>query len=177
MDDEEMLAALLAEDLEGYFGRLVMQYQDRLYAFAFRLAESSQDAEDVVQEALLGAYMTLLHYPTARIRLLKLRAWLYKITLNAFRNQKRGARVLSVPLDVSEGSQVLDVQGNDEDEPERFFEVVERRQGVAELLHTLPEQYRVVVTCSYFEELSYQEIAELLDLPLGTVKSRLHRGI
>lgn len=177
MNDENTLSALLAQDLDGYFSQLVMAYQDRLYAFAFRLAESAQDAEDIVQEALLGAYVTLSHYPRARIRMLKVRSWLYKVTLNVFRNHKRGARLLSIPLDTSEGSQILELQSNAEDDPEHFFEDVERHQEVAELVRTLPEQYRLVVTCYYFEELSYQEIAELLDLPLGTVKSRLHRGI
>jgi hypothetical protein len=75
---------------------ILSHHQDRLYAFAFRLAESSQDAEDVVQEALLGAYVTLLHYPTARIRMLKLRAWLYKITLKG--NAVRAAVPLGLPL-------------------------------------------------------------------------------
>lgn len=177
MDDENTLPALLAQDLDGYFSQLVMTYQDRLYTFAFRLAESAQDAEDIVQEALLGAYVTLSHYPTARIRMLKLRPWLYKVTLNVFRNHKRGARILSVPLDMSEGSQILELQSKDEDDPAHFFEEVEHHQEVAELVRTLPEQYRLVVTCYYFEELSYQEIVELLDQPLGTVKSRLHRGI
>jgi RNA polymerase sigma-70 factor (ECF subfamily) len=177
MDNENALLALLAQNLDDHFHQLVQEYQNRLYSFAFRLTASSQDAEDIVQEVLLGVYITLSHYSTARICMLRLRPWLYKITLNVFHNHHRGARLLSVPLDSSEGCQVLDLQSNDEDHPEVFFESIERQQEVVELIHTLPEHYRLVVTCYYFEELSYQEIADLLDQPIGTVKSRLHRSI
>ncbi len=175
MDTEHRLPALLAQDLDHYFGELVLSYQDRLYAFALSLTGSVQDAEDIVQEALLGAYITLVNYPAGRTRLLKLRSWLYKLTLNVVRNHLRRRQLLTIPLEFSEES--LDLPNPDGDDPERFFENTESQQEMAKLVHTLPEPYRLVIICSYFEELSYQEIAELLDLPLGTVKSRLHRGL
>jgi RNA polymerase sigma-70 factor (ECF subfamily) len=175
MDTEHRLPTLLAQDLDHYFGELALAYQDRLYAFALSLTGSVQDAEDIVQEALLGAYITLGNYPAGRIRLLQLRSWLYKLTLNVARNRLRRRQLLTIPLEFSEDS--LDLPTPDGDDPERFFEHIESQQEMAKLIHTLPEPYRLVIICSYFEELSYQEIAELLDLPLGTVKSRLHRGL
>jgi RNA polymerase sigma-70 factor (ECF subfamily) len=177
MDNEQILPALLAQDLDRYFWKLAVAYQDQLYAFALHLTGSVQDAEDIVQEALLGAYVTLSHYPSGRTRALQLRPWLYKLMLNVFYNHKRKRRLLAIPLDLSEDNRVRDLPDLDGDDPERFFENVESQQEMAQLVLALPEQYRLVITCYYFEELSYQEIAELLDQPLGTVKSRLHRGL
>lgn len=177
MDDENELAVLLAHDLEHTFRRLVVQYQDRLYAFAFRLTGSTQNAEDLVQEALLGAYITLSHYPRARILELKLRPWLYKVTLNVFHNYRRRAALTAIPLDLLEEQTLLDLSDSNESRPELLFEQAERQQEITELVASLPEPYRLVATCYYFEELSYQEIANLLDVPLGTVKSRLHRSL
>ncbi|HJT56661.1 MAG TPA: sigma factor, partial [Ktedonobacteraceae bacterium] len=82
MDNEQTLMACLAQDLDHFFWELARRYQDQLYAFAFHLSGSAQDAEDIVQEALMGTYITLSHYPGERIRTLKLRPWLYKLTLN-----------------------------------------------------------------------------------------------
>lgn len=177
MDDERTLLTCLTRDLDHSFWELARSYQDRMYAFAFHLTGSVQDAEDIVQEALLGAYITLSHYPAERIYTLKLRPWLYKLTLNVFRNSRRRSRLLAIPLDLSEESQVLDLPDTSGDDPELFFENTESQQELVKLVHALPEQYRIVIACHYFEELSYQEIAELLDQPSGTVKSRLHRGL
>ncbi len=177
MDIQEYaLLELLAIDLDGSFRQLVLHYQNMLYAFAFRLSGSLQDAEDIVQEALLGAYVTLLHYPPERIRSLKLRAWLYKLTLNIFRNSKRRLSLLISSYDLSE-EEILEVSDTECERPEMLYENVERLQELAKMLGILPERYRIVVICFYFEELSYQEIATLLNQPLGTIKSRLHRGI
>lgn len=177
MDDEQTLLDALAEDLDHAFWQLATTYQDRLYIFALRLTGSIQDAEDSVQEALLGAYITLSHYPAARRRTLKLRPWLYKLLLNVVRNHRRHKYLLAMPLDLRDDGQALDLADTHKNEPERFFEQMENQQEMAKLVRTLPEQYQIVITCYYFEDLSYQEISELLDLPLGTVKSRLHRGL
>src|ERR1035441_8824245 len=95
-DDEQALLKLLATSLDSTFRQLVLCYQDRLYTFALRLTGSAQDAEDTVQEALFGAYIALSHYTPERIHALKLRGWLYKLTLNVFRNCKRGVRPLMI---------------------------------------------------------------------------------
>ncbi len=139
MDDEQTLPACLAQDLDHYFWEMAASYQDRLYALAFHLTGSVQDAEDIVQEALLGAYITLSHYPVERIRTLKLRPWLYKLTLNVFRNSRRKSRLPAIPLDLSEESQVLDLSDPAGDNPELFFENTESQQEMAKLVLALPE--------------------------------------
>lgn len=178
MDDEEsILAAWLATDLDRAFKQLVLRYQDILYTFALRLSRRAQDAEDIVQEALLGAYITLTRYPPERVHALKLRPWLYKVTLNAFRSSLRGPKFFITPLDLFEEDQLLTIEDDEEKRPDRLFEDAERLKDLEDLVATLPEQYRIVITCFYFEDLTYLEIADLLDQPLGTIKSRLHRGI
>ncbi len=175
--DEHQLPELLAIDLNRHFKQLVLYYQDRLFAFMLRLTGSSSDAQDILQEAFLGAYVTLSQYPKERIQTLKLRPWLYKLTLNIFRYSKRIRQLVLMPLDLSEGSTALDIQDTEEVRPDILFEDTERQQELEALVLTLPEHYQLVVTCHYLEELSYQEIADLLDQPIGTVKSRLHRGL
>jgi RNA polymerase sigma-70 factor (ECF subfamily) len=81
-----------------------------------------------------------------------------------------------IPLDVSEESLVMLLPDNEELRPDILYEHTERMQELTHLLGQLPEYYRVVIICFYFETLSQAEIAQLLDQPLGTVKSRLHRA-
>lgn len=172
--EENELPRLLAADLKQHFRRLVLQYQDYLYTFMFHLTANKQEAEDIVQEALLGTYVTLTHYPPERVQALRLRPWLYKVALNVFRNRKRGIRPQIMSLDQVESD---DLQTLEADQPDNIYELMERSQELKEHLSTLPEHYRIIVICYFFEELTYQEIADLLDQPIGTVKSRLHRGI
>ncbi|HEY0754827.1 MAG TPA: RNA polymerase sigma factor [Ktedonobacteraceae bacterium] len=173
-EDEKGLLHLLALDQCQHFPCLVQNYQHLLYAFTWRLTGNAQDAEDLLQEAFLGIYTTLACYSPERIQMLKLRPWLYKITLNVFRNSKRGQHLNLLSLDQDESAQIPALSS---DGPEWRYETLEQFQELEHLLWRLPEQYRVVVICYFFEQLTYQEIADLLDQPLGTVKSRLHRGL
>jgi RNA polymerase sigma-70 factor (ECF subfamily) len=176
LSDKELLT-LLATDLQRHFRQLVLLYQRRLYAFAFRLTGSLQDAEDVTQEAFVSAYVSLENYPTKRIQTLKLQAWLYRVMLNVFNHHARGARLHLVSLNMTEDSPTLDIEDSEDERPEVLFENLERRLELEALVASLPVRYRVAVTCYYFEDLRYQEVAELLDQPVGTVKSNVHRGI
>ncbi|HLX39813.1 MAG TPA: RNA polymerase sigma factor [Ktedonobacteraceae bacterium] len=171
------LPTLLATDLNGYFGQLVLDYQHRLYTFALHQTGSAEDAEDIVQEALLRAYYALGDYPAERVRMLKLQPWLYKIALHVYYNRSRQLKLSMVPLNVTEDSSLLDIEDDWHEQPEVAVEDAERVRELESLLATLPEQYRTAVSLYYFEELSYREIADLLSQPMGTVKSNLHRGV
>jgi RNA polymerase sigma-70 factor (ECF subfamily) len=170
------LPALLATDLDGHFGQVMAVYRHRLHAFALRHSGNAQDAEDIVQETFLRAYHALKNYPVARIRTLHMQQWLYKITLNVFRNRARRVEPQSVPLDVSEESPMLELEdqsGGPDAEVSRREWKRELERGVA----TLPEPYREAVNLHYFEDLSLREVAELLNQPVGTVKTNVHRGL
>ncbi len=175
--DDSTLAQTLATDVPRYFKQVVEAYQHQLYSFAYRLTGKAQDAEDIVQEALVRAYVALMTYPAIRIRTLKLRSWLYRITLNEFHHHVRKAQLHIVPIDLSENSVTMALEDTSQPLPEAMVESIEQIQELESLVASLPERYRVVITCYYFEHLSYQEIACLLDMPLGTVKSNVTRGV
>ena len=172
----EELPGLLALDVDGYFEQLMQVYQHRLYAFALRQVGNQHDADDIVQEAFLRAHHALKSYPKPRIQALQLRQWLYKITLNVLRNAVRKAEHASTTLDVSEESPVLAIEDSAAS-PEEEIDWRESKQELAMLLTTLPEPYRIAINLHYFEDLSYREIATLLNQPAGSVKSNVSRGL
>jgi RNA polymerase sigma-70 factor (ECF subfamily) len=174
--DEEDLLSLLATDLDRHFRQLVILYQQRLYSFALRLVGSPQDAEDIIQETFLRSYHALKSYSVLKVRALRIRSWLYMITLNIFRNRQRKLEHQSIPLDTTEESSLLEIEdpscGPDE---EAYWQ--EMRRELEMQLALLAERYRIAVTLYYFEDLSYTEIAELLNQPIGTVKAHVHRAL
>lgn len=172
--DEELLS-LLATDLDHHFKSLVEIYQQRLYLFACRLTGHTADAEDIVQEVFLRAYHALRGFPADKIRLMRLGQWLYAITLNIFRTRKRRPELPSVPLDLSEENLLLELADQSLG-PEEEVQRQEWRRELEMYVAVLPESYRVAVTLYYFEDLSYAEIAELLNQPIGTVKGHLSRA-
>jgi RNA polymerase sigma-70 factor, ECF subfamily len=168
----------LSRNLDGNFEELLRQYQDRLYSFALRLAGNAEDAEEVVQDAFVRAYRALQSYPPERIQDIALRPWLYQITLNVFRNRVRGRRLAEVAL--GDGSDYEDRDepvGPEQERPEAAAERVELRGELAAMLANLPERYRAPVVLHYVEGLSYIELAQVLDQPVGTAKANVHRGI
>jgi RNA polymerase sigma-70 factor (ECF subfamily) len=178
MDQQETeLLRLLAHDLYGTFAQVVQRYQQRLYAFARRLTGSAQDAEDIVQEAFVSAYVSLENYPPERIRALKLHAWLYRVTLHVYGHYARGKRLCLVPLETALEAGERAFEDREEERPEALFEQRELQEVLETLVWRLPESYRVAITCYYFASLNYQEIAELLNQPVGSVKSQVFRGV
>jgi RNA polymerase sigma-70 factor, ECF subfamily len=170
------LGALLATDLNGYFSQLMLGYQQRLYVFALRQSGNSQDAEDIVQEAFIRAYHALADYPQERIYTMKFQPWLYKITLNVFYRHKGNTRLQFTSLDLSEENIYLEIEDDERVQPEQLVEDKEALRELEEMISQLPERYRIAVSCYYFDEFSYREIADLLNLPIGTIKSHVHRG-
>jgi len=168
----------LSADLDGNFERLMLAFQDRLYGLALRLSGNAQDAEEIVQDAFVHAYQALGTYDAERVQGLALRPWLYRITLNVFRNRVRGRRVATVPLaGESDDLPELEPAGDPQDEPETALARSERRSELAELVARLPERYRAAVVLRHVEGLSYAEMADILGQPAGTVKANVHRGL
>jgi RNA polymerase sigma-70 factor (ECF subfamily) len=174
---DQDLPAALAADVDGNFEQLVSAYQDRLYAFALRLTGSRQDAEEITQDAFVRAYQALVTYPAQRIRELALRPWLYRITLNIFRNRRRRRPLQLVPLGEAGERMNMDLEGDTVERPDAALEHAELREKLGTLLATLPERYRVSVVLRHVQGLGYAEIAALLRQPIGTVKANVHRGI
>jgi len=174
MIDEHSLPAHLARDLDGHFEQLVRTYQDRLYGFALRLTGSRQDAEESTQDAFVRAYRALAGYDTDRRRALRLRPWLYQITLNVVRNRVRRPVLVSVPVDgpVSNG-----LAAHSDEQPERVLVQMETQSHLADAIARLPKRNATAVVLRHVQGLSYAEAAEVLDQPVGTTKSDVHRGL
>ncbi len=185
------IAAALARDLDGGFERFVLTYQDRIYAFALNLIGNRATAEDVAQETFVAAYRALQKYSPARRRTLALRAWLYTIVLNRVRNLARSQQSKVLSLDEparddlgisrnghtsSHARAALDLA----DDTSGPVESVEREESAEELraaLARLALRYRSAVVLRHIEERDYAEIAAILNQPVGTVKSNVHRGL
>lgn len=175
--DDTGVPDLLATDLDRYFGQMVLTYEARLYAFMIRQTGSRQEAEDIVQEAFMQAYFALGRYSQQQRSAIALRPWLYKIALNIFYGRLRKPGLPVVPLDFSEEGPHLAVEEDQEQQPEVLLEKEEELRELGALLNQLPEHYRTVINLFYFADLSYQEIADLLNLPQSTVRSHMHRGL
>jgi RNA polymerase sigma-70 factor (ECF subfamily) len=177
--DDETLTRALAADLDGTFEALVRAYQDRLYAFGLRLTGSPRDAEEIAQDAFVRAYRALGRYPAERVATLKLRAWLFQVTVNVARNRVRGRRLAEVPLVSEDGNHDLlaDRPADESEQPEQVAERHAEQDELAAVVATLPERYRAAVVLRHVQGLSYQEIAAALGQPAGTVKSNVHRGV
>ena len=172
------ILALLATDLRHSYERLVSTYWYRLKVFVLRQIGSPQDAEDIVQEAFVRAYYALEGYPVQRILALKLRPWLYKITWSVYCNYMERLKLQPLaPLDTSEDSTLLELEDDRREQPEEVFANEECRRELIALVDTLPQRYREVLSLHYFEDLSYQEIADIFNQPAGTVRVSVHRGI
>lgn len=168
---------LLAADLDAHFELLVSEYGSQLYAFALRLTESASDAEDITQIAFERAYIALSDYPEERIRTLKLRPWLYKITLNVARNYISRSKIQAVSLDLSIEEGFFDIEDGELNRPEAVFENAERRRELEALVGSLAPCYREAISLCFFGDLSYQETASRLNKSVGTIKFYVHRGI
>lgn len=181
--NDELVAALpelLATDLHRHFERLVLAYQDRLYAFVLLRVHNQHIAEELVLDAFERAYYALKSYPVERILLLRLEPWLYEITRNVYYNYLRTmrtkeTRLPSVPLDLSEESTLLHI-ADVAPEPDEEVCNNENRDELHTYIETLPARYQETVKLYYFEHFSYDEIARHLHQPIGTVKSNVHRA-
>jgi RNA polymerase sigma-70 factor (ECF subfamily) len=168
------LARALARDLDATFPELVRTFQDRLYAFALRLLHSQQDAEESVQDAFVRAYRGLAGYPAEQRRQLRLRPWLYRITLNVVRNRVRRPTLAAVDVDGPAGGGLA---ASARERPDRVAEDAERRERLVHALAGLPRRYASAVVLRHVQGLSYAEAAEVLEQPVGTTKSDVHRGL
>jgi RNA polymerase sigma-70 factor, ECF subfamily len=174
MMDEPGLASGLAADLDGHFEQLVRMHQDRLYGFALRLTRSREEAEECTQDTFVRAYRALDRYSAERRRELRLRPWLYQIALNVVRNRVRRPALVTTPVDGPVANGLAAFEG---DQPES---VLMRREGWSRLeavLAELPDRYRTAVILRHVQGLSYAEAADVLDQPVGTTKSDVHRGL
>jgi RNA polymerase sigma-70 factor, ECF subfamily len=164
---------------QARFAELAMEHMPSLYSAALRMTRNPADAEDLVQETFLKAYRAFDRFEEGT----NLKAWLYKILTNTFINSYRAARRRPEKADVEDvedlylyrrlgGLQSSGAGRSAEDEVfDRFTD-----DEVKQAIESLPEAFRIAVLLADVEGFSYKEIADITDVPIGTVMSRIHRG-
>jgi RNA polymerase sigma-70 factor (ECF subfamily) len=164
---------------QAQFASLAMEFMGSLYTAALRMTRNSADAEDLVQETYLKAYRAFGSFQEGT----NLKAWLYKILTNTFINSYRAKKRRPEQSELDEvedlylyrrlgGLEAAAAGRSAEEEVMDLF----ADEDVKQALESLPEQFRIAVLLADVEGFSYKEIADILDVPIGTVMSRLHRG-
>jgi RNA polymerase sigma-70 factor (ECF subfamily) len=166
-------------DAAAEFDAQLMPLLEPAYGMAYHMTRNREEAEDLVQEAAVLAFRAFSRFETGT----NFKAWFFKILVNCIRNQyrKRKREPEIAPIDDAPDL-YLYIQTAGVGMQERYDNpatVILRKmteEQIQAALAALPEEYRVVSVCYFLEQLSYQEIADILDCPVGTVRSRLHRG-
>ena len=180
MRDTEAMAQQAPTDeaaLRERFERDVIPLLPSLYGAAMRLTRNPADAEDLIQETYLRAFRGFAGFQEGT----NLKAWLYRILTNSFintyRKKQREPQTVDGPDDLDEWY-LFDRLGGQNVEASAESEVLDRMpdEDVKRALESIPENFRMAVLLADVEGFSYKEIAEIMDVPIGTVMSRLHRG-
>lgn len=177
--DEQLVADHLAGDPNA-FRILVERHSRELYDFVFRFTRSSAAAEDIVQEAFLQVHLSGDSFdPTRRFR-----PWLFTIAANKSRDWLRSrSRQKEVALDAAvnatdeTGQRFLDLLADDTALPADTLAQDEQRRAVRRVVDRLPPALCEVLVLAYYHRFAYKEMADILEIPLGTVKSRLHAAV
>ncbi len=174
--EDEMLVSRAQTGDQSAYNALVRKHEERAYKFAFRLTRDPEEAADVVAEAFIRVYNALPNFKGNST----FTTWLYRILTNCFLDMKKKDKSKhNVSLDASLQTEESEVHRQLEDpkaSPQKDFEKVERERRMQRAVHRLPEYQRALVVMYHAEQMSYDEIAAALDLPVGTVKSRLNRA-
>ena len=169
-------AELITECLNGRteaFGELVTRYQDRLFGTLVTMLGSVEDARDVAQDAFVQAYQKLESFRGQSA----FYSWLFRIALNSSVDHHRRQRRPTVSIDAAReqtGSEPTDL--HPDNSPSFSIERTERQTLVQLALSKLSPEYRQVLVLKEMEDMKYEEIAAVVKIPVGTVRSRIHRG-
>lgn len=175
--DEQLLADYLAGD-QSAFAELVRRYQQELFAFLQRFVADRAMAEDLFQETFIQVHRNARSFDPER----KFRPWLFTIAANKARDYlrssgRRSVQSLDNTAGADEATTFLDLMESDAPPPAETLTTAEDIAKVQQVLAELPAIYREVLLLSYFHHFAYKQIAEMLGVPLGTVKSRLHAAL
>lgn len=160
---------------QNAFAEIVELYQDKLYRVCFRMLGNMHEAEDIAQEAFVRAFINIHTFDTNR----KFSTWLYRIGTNLCIDRIRKKKpdyYLDAEVAGTEGLNMYSQIAASEELPEDQVMKMEMQDRVQYEISRLPDKYRAVIVLKYMEDLPLQEISDILEMPLGTVKTRIHRG-
>ncbi|SHF73137.1 RNA polymerase sigma factor SigW [Ornithinibacillus halophilus] len=160
---------------QAAFEDVVLYYQDKIYHHCFRMLGNAHEAEDIAQEAFIRAYVNIHSYDDRR----KFSTWLYRIATNLTIDRLRKRKpdyYLDAEVKGTEGLDMYSQLASTDRLPDEEVQGMEIQNFIQQEILKLPAKYRSIIMLRYLEEFSLQEISEILDIPLGTVKTRIHRG-
>ncbi len=179
LTDAELLQSYMNGD-ESAFREIVGRYKNSLYAFLKQFLNRMDLVEDVFQETFLQLFTSRQSFDPSR----PLRPWLFTIAANKAKDALRKAqRTSAVPIGTISESQemsfddMLDSLSSDNRPPYEELERGETAARVNDVMADMPESLREILTMAYFSKFSYKQMAEMLSIPIGTVKSRLHTAV
>ncbi|MCX7796194.1 MAG: sigma-70 family RNA polymerase sigma factor [bacterium] len=169
--DDTTLIRLAQRGDEKAFEEIVNRYSNRIINLAVKIMGSTDDGWDIAQEVFISIWKNIRSFDSSKT----LYPWIRKITVNACYEElrKRGRRVESSLDDVEDGEPSIDIP-DDKYSPEDAFDKIELNEVIEKALETLPEHYRITLWLRVVENLTYEEIAETLNINIGTVKSRIN---
>jgi len=160
---------------QNAFGEIVELYKDKVFQLCFRMLGNRHEAEDLAQEAFVRAFVNIHSFKIN----MKFSTWLYRIATNLCIDRLRKKKPdyhLDAEVAGTEGLNMYSQIASDTLKPEEEVASLELQESIQAEITKLPEKYRSVIVLKYIEELSLKEISDILDLPVGTVKTRIHRG-
>ncbi|MFC1500084.1 RNA polymerase sigma factor [Candidatus Zixiibacteriota bacterium] len=173
-DTNKLITQASCGDQEAYT-ELVRRFEPQVHAVCLKMVHNQETARDLAQETFVKAFGALDSFD----RSFTFSTWLYKIARNTcidhFRRQKLETYSMDAPLHTKEGEMQRDFP-SPINSPERHLILKERGRLITEAIESLPDKYREVIRLRHKQELPYEEIAGILDVPLGTVKARLFRA-
>jgi RNA polymerase sigma-70 factor (ECF subfamily) len=179
LTDEELVARYQRGGNEA-FVVLMERYRQELFNFLIRFLNSRSAAEDVFQETFMQVHLSSDSFDTER----RFKPWLFTIAANKARDfmrrrSRRSAAELDAPVggQAGEGSNFIDLLQADLPMPDDQIQQAELQERVQRTIGQMPEHLREILLLAYFQQFSYNQIADVLQIPLGTVKSRLHTAV
>ena len=174
MTDEKVLIRQVLDGDTDAFSQLVTAYEKQVYNLCLRMVNDPEDASDLAQDAFIRAWQGLRFYKFEA----SFSTWLYRLTTNVcidFLRRKKRRPTVSLTMEDDGETQELELPSQEPVPEEQVLEK-ERRRQIALAMEQLDEEGRTILTLRVVEELSYEQIAEVLDIKVGTVKSRLARA-
>lgn len=167
---DEALVTMTLNGQSVAFEELVRRYERQLYSLTIRMMNNQEDANDVAQDIFIKIYHALPKFDENR----KFFSWMYKIALNVCYDALKKRPPENQNLD-----NIIDFAPlipEKETSPEEYFEAKENSSLVQQAISELPESFRVPILLRFMEEMSYQQISEVMELPVSTIETRLYRG-
>ena len=179
MSDSNRDNLLIEQCLKGQqssFSELIDEYKNMVFSLSYKMTNSLEDAEDISQEVFIRVYKSLYNFNPNY----KFSTWLYQLTLNICRDRFRKGKIPSVsldtPLNKDDQKDLRSIIPDNQNNPEDIIMGVEQTNFINDLITSLPLKYREVIILRHLKDLSYDEMSKILNISLGSVKTRLFRA-